>query len=98
MQGEPWSPEAEAHSCISQHIQDPKSPGITSLGLALFTPVYVDVSVFLGLVVWRFHVYLCHQTKDSEPGLTASEKDVKLALAVEDPGLLCGKQFPGLRF
>lgn len=69
------------------------------MGLALFTPVYVDVSDFLGLVVWRFHIYLCHQTKDPEPGLTASEKDVvKLALAVEDPGLLRGKQFPGLRF
>lgn len=84
------------HSCISQHVQDPKSPGIIFSGLALFSPGYVGVSNSLGLIVWRIHVHLWHQTENTELGLTAREKDVvRLVLAVKDQGLLCGKPFPG---
>lgn len=44
------------------------------------------MSHLLGLIVWRIHVHLWHET-NTRLGLIAREEDVvKLALAVKDPG------------
>lgn len=57
------------------------------MDLALLSPGYESVSKFLGLRVWRIHVHLWHETKNTRLGLTAREEDVvKWALAVKDPG------------
>lgn len=90
--------EDEAHSCLSQRIQNPKLSSTISLGLELFSPSYVGVSDFLGLKIWRIHVDLWRQTKNRELVLTAREKYVTLALTVKDPGTHMWEAIPRSSF
>lgn len=89
----------EAPSCLSQHVQHPKSPGIISLNLALFSPGHVGVSNFLGLKACRIHVHLWHQTKYTGLGLRTRKKDVvRWPLAVKDSGVHMWEAIPGALF
>lgn len=94
------SSEHGVYSCISNTSAIPSCLESSSLlGLALLSPGYGTVSDFLGLIVWRIHVHLRHETKNIRLGLTAREEDVvKWALAVKDPGAPMWEAIPRLRF